>query len=182
MMRCCCLYWLLYCCVLAVATPLLSDVRCALCPSPSRFVLPSPLSLSLSHTTTFPGGMLLQNVVLQVVVQEREVVIKGDRTATSPRGLLLVQLFVVCQIVQNLVVVGLGIRAGTAAVSEYQFLPSLVTQSKVCYVEVDLAEQAPSAYHRRPLLLPATLSRTAALPTLASPLLPTAPLAPPIRA
>lgn len=53
--------------------------------------------------------MLLQNVVLQVVVQEREVVIEGDRAAASPRGLLLVQLFVVCQIVQNLVVVGLRI-------------------------------------------------------------------------
>ena len=139
------------------------------------------LSVSLSHATTFPGGMLLQSVVLQVVVQEREVVVKGDGAAAGFRGLLLVHLPVVCQVIQDLVVVGLCVRAGTAAVLKYQFFLCLVAQSEVRHVEVDLAEEAPPAHRRGPLLLPA-LPRAAALPSLTLPPLPASPPAPLVRA
>lgn len=113
--------------------------------SPSDFL---SLPVCLSHTATFPGGMFLESVVLQVVVQEREVVVERDGPAASPSWTFFVQLLVVSQIVQDLVVVGLCIRARTAAVPKDHLLPGLVAQPEVRNVQVDLAEQASSARRR----------------------------------
>lgn len=82
--------------------------------------------------------MLLQRVIHHVVVQERQVVVKSDWSTAGARGCVLVQLLVVCEVVQDLVIVGLGLHAGAAAVPEDQLLFSLVAQPQVRHVEVDL--------------------------------------------
>lgn len=89
--------------------------------------------------------MFLESVVLQVVVQEREVIVKCDWPTANSGGRVFVKLLVVGEVVQDLVVIGLRIVTGTSAVPEYQLLFGPVAQPQVCHVEVDFFEKAPAA-------------------------------------
>lgn len=89
------------------------------------------------NTPTLPGRMLLQRVIHHIVVQKRQVVVKRDRPAAGARGCILVQLFVVREVVQDLVVVGLCLNTGAATVPEDQLLFSLVAQPQIRHIEVD---------------------------------------------
>lgn len=99
------------------------------------------VALSLRHThvtssdtTTLPGRVLLQCVIYYIVVQERQVIIESNWSTAGAGGRVLVQLFVMCEVVENFVVVGLRLHAGAAAVAEDQFLLSLVTQAQVRHI------------------------------------------------
>lgn len=97
--------------------------------------------------------MLLQRVVHDIVVQEGQVVVEGDWSAAGAGGRVLVQLFVMREVLEDFVVVCLRLRAGAAAVPEDQFLFRLVTQPQVRHVEVHLLQQAAPGLHRQPLPL-----------------------------
>lgn len=110
-------------------------------------------------------------MVHHVVVQKGQVVIEGDGPAASAGGRVLVQLPVVREVVQDLVVVCLGLCAWPAAVAEDQLLLGLVAQSQVCHVEVDLLQQAASRLHRQPLprlLAPPSFASSASRPPFAA--------------
>lgn len=78
-----------------------------------------------------------------------------------------------CEVVQDLVVVGLRLGAGAAAVSEYQLLLSLVSQPQIRHIEVDLLQQATSALNVYPLL---SLVASASFAAATSPTTSTLPL------
>lgn len=87
-------------------------------------------SLPESDTATFAGGMLPQNVVvLVVVIQERQVIVKGDWSTAGAGRYVLDQLLVVGEVVEDLVIVGLCVRTGATAVPEDQLLFGLVAQT-----------------------------------------------------
>jgi len=112
--------------------------------------------------------MLLQCVIHHVVVQERQVVVERDGPAAGAGGRVLVQLLVVREVVEDLVVVGLRLHAGPAAVPEDQLLLRLVAQPQVRHIEVDLLQQAASRLHRDPL--PALLASSSFPPSSPTPL------------
>lgn len=97
-----------------------------------------PGSPASSDAAALPGRVLLQRVVHDVVVQERQVVVEGDWSAAGAGGRVLVQLFVMREVVEDFVIVCLGLRAGAAAVPEDQLLFSLVPQPQIRHVEVHL--------------------------------------------
>lgn len=106
-------------------------------------------------------------MVFQAVVQERDVVVESDRPTASPRRRFLVQLLVVGEVVQDLVVVGLGVVTRAAAVAENQLLFGPVTQAQVCHVEVDLFKEAATPLTFDPVVsafLSAAASPTTPLP------------------
>lgn len=98
------------------------------------------------HTATFPGRVLPHSVVDKVVVQEREVVVKRYRPTARPRGRVLMEKPpVVGEILEDSVVVGFRLPAGSRAVPEYHFLAGVVAQAEVCHIEVDLFESTASS-------------------------------------
>lgn len=111
-------------------------------------------------------------MVFQAVVQERDVVVESDRPTASPRRRFLVQLLVVGEVVQDLVVVGLGVVTRAAAVAEDQLLFGPVTQAQVCHVEVDLFKEAATPLTFDPVVsafLSAAASPATPLPVSAAP-------------
>lgn len=96
--------------------------------------------MTSSDTATLPGRMFLQRVINHVVVQKRQVIVERDWSTAGARGRVLVQLLVVCEVVQDLVIVCLRLHTGAAAVAENQLLFSLVAQAQVRDVEVDLLQ------------------------------------------
>ncbi len=114
--------------------------------------------------------MLLQSVVIQAVVQKRDVVVERDGPAAGPSRRVLVQLLVVGEVVEDLVVVGLGVETRAAAVAEDQLLFGPVTQAQVCDVEVDLLQETPTALSFDPVVF--TASPATPLPVSSSPAAP----------
>ncbi len=114
--------------------------------------------------------MLLQSVVIQAVVQKRDVVVERDGPAAGPSRRVLVQLLVVGEVVEDLVVVGLGVETRAAAVAEDQLLFGPVTQAQVCDVEVNLLQETPTALSFDPVVF--TASPATPLPVSSSPAAP----------
>lgn len=110
-------------------------------------VILSRSDVTSSDTATLPGRMLLQCVIHHIVVQERQVIIESDGPTAGARGRVFVQLLVVCEVVEDLVIVGLCLDAGAAAVPEDQLLFSLVAQPQVRHIEMDFLQQAASTLH-----------------------------------
>lgn len=140
-----------------------------------NYTKPNTSSYSL-HTTTFPGRVLLHCVVNEVVIQKREIVIKRYWSAAGLRRCVFGRKPpVMSEVVEDFVIVGLRLPAGSRAVPEYHFLTGAVAQTEVRHVEVDLFEHtalsSPTA--TSPSDLPACLPTSSSFTTLlARPLLP----------
>lgn len=98
------------------------------------------VSHSCLDTATFPCRVPLHDVVYQVVIQERQVVVVFDwSTAGGGRGAAQNVFLTAGEAGEDFVIVCEGVYTDAAAVAEYQLLLTPVAQTQIRHFQLDLS-------------------------------------------